>query len=71
MEKTLPLADGWSLTDALAVVGSLSAFVGTAIGAVLGLQVGAAGTERAERLAEEALLQLPPEDAAAVRRRVR
>ena len=60
----LPVGPGmWAPSDVMALVGALTTFLGTVIGAFLGVQVGAAGRDKAERLASRALAALPPSDA--------
>ncbi len=61
----------WSeVTNVTTMVGAVASLVGTVVGAFLGVQVGAAGKERAEasrersqQMAEAALSMLPPESA--------
>ncbi len=63
--NSLEVGEGkWQPSDVIALVGALTTFLGTVIGAFLGVQVGAAGRENAERLASRALSALPPEAAA-------
>ena len=63
----LPVGPGkWEPSDVIALVGALTTFLGTVIGAFLGVQVGAANRDKAERLANRALSALPPETAAQV-----
>ena len=60
----LPVGEGrWQPSDVIALVGALTTFLGTVIGAFLGVQVGAANKEKAEGLATRALAALPPEAA--------
>ena len=65
----LPVKEGWKASEVNSLVGTLTTFLGTAIGAFLGVQVGAAGKARSESLAKAALGELPPEKAAEVLRR--
>ena len=60
----LALREGWKPSDVTALAGLFTGVVGTLVGAFLGVQVGAAGKERAEQLAQRALGALPPERAA-------
>ena len=61
---SLPVAqDKWQPSDVIALVGALTTFLGTVIGSFLGVQAGAAGRDKAERLASRALAALPPESA--------
>src|SRR5438046_2564816 len=59
----LPVKDGWKASEINSLVGTLTTFLGTAIGAFLGVQVGAAGKDKSDKLAREALGQLPPDKA--------
>ncbi len=54
---------GWSPADITSLIGSLTTFLGTVVGAFLGVQVGAAGKANAEGVARRALAALPPESA--------
>jgi purine-cytosine permease-like protein len=67
----LPVAEGWKASEVDTLVGTLTTFLGTAIGAFLGVQVGAAGKEQSDTLAKEALGQLSPDKAAEVLQRLR
>ena len=61
---SLPIGpDKWQPSDVIALVGALTTFLGTVIGSFLGVQAGAAGRDKAERLASRALAALPPEAA--------
>ena len=55
--------DGWTAKDIAAIVGLFTSVVGTLVGAFLGVQVGSAGKQKAEQLANRALAALPPEKA--------
>ncbi len=66
----LPVKDGWKASEVNSLVGTLTTFLGTAIGAFLGVQIGAAGKEKSDKLAKEALGQLAPDKAAEVLQRV-
>lgn len=61
----LPAKD-WKAADVIALVGTLTTFLGTVVGAFLGVQVGSAGKQKAEDLANRALGALPSEEAARV-----
>ncbi len=65
----LPVKDGWKASEVTSLVGTLTTFLGTAIGAFLGVQVGAAGKAKSENLARAALGELPADKAAEVLRR--
>lgn len=58
--------DGWTPSDVIALVGALTTFLGTVIGAFLGVQVGSDSREKAERMASRALAALPPEAASKI-----
>jgi fluoride ion exporter CrcB/FEX len=62
----IPIKEGWKASDVTTLIGSLTTFLGTVVGSFLGLQVGAAGKQKAESLARRALAALMPEDAAQV-----
>jgi hypothetical protein len=62
----LPVKEGWTASGVTALVGAITTFLGTVVGAFLGVQVGASGREKAEDLARKALAALPPTDAARV-----
>jgi uncharacterized membrane protein len=62
----LPVKEGWKSSDVIALVGTLTTFLGTVVGAFLGVQVGSAGKQKAENLANRALGALPPAEAARV-----
>ncbi len=53
----------WKVSDIMTLIGSLTTFLGTVVGAFLGVQVGAAGKASAENVARRALAALPPESA--------
>ncbi|NOT89529.1 MAG: hypothetical protein HOP03_15315 [Lysobacter sp.] len=53
----------WEPADITALIGSLTTFLGTVVGAFLGVQVGATGKANAENVARRALAALPPESA--------
>lgn len=55
--------DGWTPSDVIALVGALTTFLGTVIGAFLGVQVGSDSREKSERIASRALAALPPDAA--------
>ncbi|TXH72023.1 MAG: hypothetical protein E6Q88_07140 [Lysobacteraceae bacterium] len=57
---------GWKAPDVIALVGALTTFLGTVVGAFLGVQAGSAGKEKAEDIAKRALAALPPESATKV-----
>lgn len=59
----LPVDGDWKAADITTLVGSLTTFLGTVVGAFLGVQVGAAGKANAENVARRALAALPPESA--------
>ena len=60
----LPIGkDGWTPSDVIALVGAITTFLGTVIGAFLGMQVGTDSREKAERMASRALAALPPDAA--------
>lgn len=59
----LPAKDDWKPADITTLIGSLTTFLGTVVGAFLGVQVGAAGKASAENVARRALAALPPESA--------
>lgn len=65
----LPVGDGWKASDVTTLVGALTTFLGTVVGAFLGVQVGSAGKEKAEDIANRALAELPPEAANRVLKR--
>ena len=67
----LPVKDGWKASEVNSLVGTLTTFLGTAIGAFLGVQVGAAGKEKSDNIARDALSQLPADKAAEVLGRTR
>lgn len=56
----------WKASDVTTLVGAITTFLGTIVGAFLGVQVGAAGKQKAETLANKALAALAPADAARV-----
>ena len=51
----------WKASDIATIVGTFTTAVGTLVGAILGVQVGAAGKEKSEAIARRALAALPPE----------
>jgi hypothetical protein len=53
----------WKPNDISTLVGVFTGVVGTLVGAFLGVQVGSAGKQKAENLANRALAALPPEQA--------
>jgi len=64
----LPVKEGWKSADVIALVGTLTTFLGTVVGAFLGVQVGSAGKQKSEDLANRALGALPAPEAARVLR---
>lgn len=62
----LPVKDGWTAANVIGLVGTLTTFLGTVVGAFLGVQVGAAGKSRSDEVARRALAALSPADAANV-----
>jgi purine-cytosine permease-like protein len=66
----LPVNESWKASEVNSLVGTLTTFLGTAVGAFLGVQIGAAGKERSDQLAKEALGQLSPDKAAEVLHKV-
>lgn len=67
----LPVKEGWKAAEVTSLVGTLTTFLGTVIGAFLGVQVGAAGKAKSDHLAQAALGELSPDRAADVLRRTR
>ena len=59
----VPVKDGWKASEVTALVGTLTTVLGTIVGAFLGLQVGSAGKQKAEALADRALASLSSEAA--------
>ena len=59
----LPVYGDWKAADITTLIGSLTTFLGTVVGAFLGVQVGAAGKANAENVARKALAALPPDSA--------
>jgi hypothetical protein len=59
---------GWKSDEISGIIGLFTGIVGTLVGAFLGVQVGAAGKEKAEKLANRALSALPEEKAKEVLR---
>jgi divalent metal cation (Fe/Co/Zn/Cd) transporter len=59
----VPVKDGWKASEVTALVGTLTTVLGTIVGAFLGIQVGSAGKQKAEDLANRALASLAPEEA--------
>lgn len=57
---------GWAPSDVTTLVGVFTTVVGTLVGAFLGVQVGSAGKQKAENLANRALAALAPDRAADV-----
>lgn len=64
----LPVKEGWKAADVIALAGALTTFLGTVVGAFLGVQVGAAGKHKSDVIAHRALAALAPEAAAKVLR---
>ena len=60
------VSKGWNASDVSSIVGVFTSIVGTLVGAFLGVQVGAAGKDKAQNLANRALAALPPETAKAI-----
>lgn len=60
----LPVKDGWKASDVTALVGAITTFIGTVVGAFLGVQIGSAGKQKAESIAYKALAALAPAEAA-------
>ena len=60
------VSKGWNASDVSSIVGVFISIVGTLVGAFLGVQVGAAGKDKAQNLANRALAALPPETAKAI-----
>ena len=71
LEYVLPVKDGWKASEVTSLVGTLTTFLGTAIGAFLGVQVGAAGKAKSDNLAKAALGELTAEKAAEVLQRTK
>jgi hypothetical protein len=61
----LPAKD-WTAANVVALVGTLTTFLGTVVGAFLGVQVGAAGKKKSDEIAYRALAALHPDEAARV-----
>lgn len=59
----LPIHDGWKSTDVIALIGTMTTFLGSIVGAFLGVQAGAAGKQKAQDLLNSALAALPTVDA--------
>lgn len=57
---------GWSPSDVSSIIGVFTSVVGTLVGAFLGAQVGAAGKDKAQALANQALAALDPPAAKAI-----
>ena len=57
------VSKGWNASDVSSIVGVFISIVSTLVGAFLGVQVGAAGKDKAQNLANRALAALPPETA--------
>lgn len=55
--------DAWKPADVMTLIGSLTTFLGTVVGAFLGVQVGAAGKQKAEERVQRAMAELSPEAA--------
>ena len=66
----LPVDPKWKASEVNALVGTLTTFLGTAVGAFLGVQAGAAGKAKSDKIAQAALGQLDSDKAAEVLRRV-
>jgi surface antigen len=65
----LPTKDGaWKPSDVMTLIGSITTFLGTVVGAFLGVQVGSAGKQKAEAITQRALAALAPEAASRVLR---
>ncbi|MES1240966.1 MAG: hypothetical protein ABUT39_05045 [Acidobacteriota bacterium] len=62
----LPVKDGWTAANVIALVGTLTTFLGTVVGAFLGVRVGAAGKQKSDEIAHRALAALSPSEAARV-----
>lgn len=60
------VSKGWNASDVSSIVGVFISIVSTLVGAFLGVQVGAAGKDKAQNLANRALAALPPETAKAI-----
>ena len=60
------VSKGWNASDVSSIVGVFTSIVGTLVGAFFGVQVGAAGKDKAQNLANRALAALPPETAKAI-----
>ena len=56
----------WKPTNVASIIGVFTSIVGTLVGAFLGVQVGAAGKDKAQNIANRALAALPPETAKAI-----
>jgi hypothetical protein len=67
---TLPLMlrsdDRWETSDIIALIGTLTTFLGTVVGAFLGVQSESSGKQQAEDLAIRALRALPPSEVAKI-----
>lgn len=59
----------WETSDIIALIGTLTTFLGTVVGAFLGVQSESSGKQEAEDLAIRALRALPPNEAARILRR--
>ncbi|WP_432722769.1 hypothetical protein R0381_001483 [Jeongeupia wiesaeckerbachi] len=59
----LSMASLWKPSEVIALVGVFTSLIGTIVGAFLGVQIGASGRRKAERLANRALAALPPDKA--------
>lgn len=62
----LNVKNEWKAAEVTALVGTLTTFLGTVVGAFLGVQVGASGKAQADNLARAALGALPADQAAEV-----
>lgn len=64
----LPVQDVWSAETVIALVGTLTTFLGTIVGGFLGVQDGASGKQKSEEIAHRALAALQQVEAARVLR---
>ena len=70
LSYSLPVDPKWKASEVSSLVGTLTTFLGTAVGAFLGVQAGAAGKAKSDKIAQAALGQLDSDKAAEVLRRV-